>query len=101
MFAWWARMIIRARWAVLVIAAMIVVIGATWGVGVFDALTDGGFQNEDSPSSQTSERIDEKFGRQTTDIVVLYESDQYVVTDPQFADEVSHKAAEIEKWDEV
>lgn len=101
MFAWWARMIIRARWAVLVIAAMIVVIGATWGVGVFDALTDGGFQNEDSPSSQTSERIDEKFGRQTTDIVVLYESDQYVVTDPQFADDVSHKAAEIEKWDEV
>ena len=101
MFAWWGRVVIRMRWAVLALAAAIVVVGATWGTGVFDSLTDGGFHNEDSPSNQAAERIDEKFGRQTTDIVVLYESDEYTVTDPQFADEVTEKVTQVEKWDEV
>ena len=88
MFAWWGSVVTRLRWAVLAAAAAVVLLGATWGAGVFDSLTDGGFYNPDSPSQRTLERIEDEFGRQSVDVVVLYESDDLDITQPGFADPV-------------
>ena len=84
MFAWWGRVVTRFRWAVLAVAVAVVVIGGTWGAGVFDSLSDGGFYNPDSPSQQAEQKIVDEFGRQAVDVVVLYESDAADVNDPEF-----------------
>ena len=51
MFAWWSRLLVRLRWVVLAAAAVVFGIGATWGTGVFGALTGGGFNDPESESS--------------------------------------------------
>ncbi|MEV0650558.1 MMPL family transporter [Phytomonospora sp. NPDC050363] len=97
MFAWWGRVVARARWVVLAAGIIVAVIGALWGTGVFGAVSDGGFYNENSPSAQAAERISDKFGRQAVDVVVLYSSDSLAVDDPAFksaVDTVLGKAAD-------
>ncbi|MFD0560316.1 RND superfamily putative drug exporter [Stackebrandtia endophytica] len=101
MFAWWGRVVTRLRWAVLAVAVGVVALGATWGVGVFDTVSDGGFNNPDSPSQQAEERIEEEFGRQAVDVVVLYESADHTVDSPEFADKVTASLDEILDNDDV
>ncbi|CAM3473797.1 MMPL family transporter [Stackebrandtia soli] len=101
MFEWWGRSVSRLRWGVLTFAAAIVVIGATWGIGVFDSLADGGFYNDKSPSAKAAERIEDEFGRQAVDVVVLYESDDLIATDPEFAEAVTDSLDAIADRDEV
>ncbi|GIG66331.1 MMPL family transporter [Phytomonospora endophytica] len=88
MFAWWGRVVARARWIVLAAGVIVAVIGALWGTGVFGAVSDGGFYNENSPSAQAADRIAEKFGRQAVDVVVLYSSDSMSVDDEAFKQSV-------------
>jgi uncharacterized membrane protein YdfJ with MMPL/SSD domain len=100
-FAWWGRAVARMRWAVLAAAVAIVAIGATWGAGVFDSLTDGGFYNDNSPSAQAEQHIEDTFGRQAVDVVALYESEDYTVSDPRFADAVTDALKPIRDRSEV
>jgi trehalose monomycolate/heme transporter len=72
MFAWWGRTLVRARWWVLAATGVLVALGAVWGVGVFGALSGGGFDDPSSPSSVAHARITEELGRQEQDIIVLY-----------------------------
>jgi RND superfamily putative drug exporter len=69
--------------------AAIIAIGATWGSGVFDSLTDGGFYNDNSPSAKAENKIEDTFGRQSTDIVALYHSADLKAKDPKFAEKVT------------
>ena len=89
MFAWWGRLVVRLRWAVLAAAAVLVVVGVTWGFGVFDALSSGGFEDRDSPSSRAQQRIEQELGRQDVDVLVLYSSPTATVDDPAFRDAVT------------
>ena len=68
--------------AALVLAA----VGATWGTGVFGALTGGGFDDPDSESSRAHARITEELGSQDVDVLVLYSSPPATVDDPAFRD---------------
>lgn len=101
MFAWWGRVVTRLRWAVLAVAVGVVALGATWGLGVFDAVSDGGFYNPDSPSQQAEERIEEEFGRQAVDVVVLYESADHTVDSPEFAQKVAASLDELRDRSDV
>jgi len=89
MFAWWGRLVVRLRWAVLAAAAVLVVVGVTWGFGVFGALSGGGFEDRDSPSSRAQQRIERELGRQDVDVLVLYSSPAATVDDPEFRDAVT------------
>ena len=82
MFAWWGRVLVRWRWLVLAAGAAVVLLGATWGVGVFNHLTGGGFVDPASESSQAAARITAELGDQDTDLIVLYRSDTLTVDDP-------------------
>ena len=57
MFGWWGQAVVRARWWVLAASAVLVVIGGTWGVGVFGSLSGGGFDDPASESSHAATRI--------------------------------------------
>ncbi|RKN49303.1 MMPL family transporter [Micromonospora endolithica] len=89
MFAWWGRVVVRLRWAVLAAALVLVTIGATWGAGVFGQLTGGGFDDPASQSSRAAERITAELGPQGADLVVLWSSDATTVDQPAFRDPVA------------
>jgi trehalose monomycolate/heme transporter len=75
-----------ARRAVLVlVAAILVTIGAAaYGSGVFDSLSQGGF---DDPASESARELDaerDTFGNRSVDVVAIYSSDDLTTEDPQF-----------------
>lgn len=95
MFGWWGRTVVRLRWAVLAVAAALIVVGSTWGPGVFGSLTGGGFDDPASESSRAHRRIAAELGDQHVDILVLYSSDSTTVDEPAFRDPVTATLARV------
>src|SRR3954471_6271504 len=85
MFAGLGRFIVKARWSVVAAAVALVVIGATWGAGVFSDLAAGGFLDTGTPSGQARAHIEQVFGAQDPDILVVYSDPTATVDDPAFA----------------
>jgi RND superfamily putative drug exporter len=73
----------RRRWVVALSVAFVVFAGV-WGTGVFSAMTGGGFEDPDSDSSRAGEVAVRELGRDSSDVVVLYRSDDTTVDDPSF-----------------
>ena len=101
MFAWWGRVVVRARWAVLAAALVLVGVGATWGTGVFGALIGGGFDDPDMESSRIEQQITEQLGNQGADLIVLYSSETHTVDEPAFRDPVTATLARLRERPEV
>ncbi|SCG69367.1 putative drug exporter of the RND superfamily [Micromonospora echinaurantiaca] len=101
MFAWWGRMVVRLRWAVLAAAVLLVVVGSTWGAGVFGQLTGGGFDDPASESSRAYERITDELGPQGADVIVLWSSDSVSADQPAFRDPVTATVTRLRERPEV
>ncbi|MEV0456022.1 MMPL family transporter [Catellatospora methionotrophica] len=101
MFAWWGRAVYRWRWLVLGIAAGVLVIGASWGGGMFGDLISGGFDDPASASSRAHREITAQLGRQDVDILALYSSDSLTQDQPAFRDAVTAVATELSGRPEV
>ena len=101
MFAWWGRAVVRLRWAVLAAAAVLAVVGATWGAGVFGSLTGGGYADPDSEANRAYTRIAAELGRQDPDLIVLWSSDTATVDDPAYRDAVTATVAGIRRLPQV
>jgi uncharacterized membrane protein YdfJ with MMPL/SSD domain len=84
MFAWWGRTVGKVRWWVIAAALTLVVLGATWGAGVFGALTGGGYDDPNSEANRTAAAISAQLGRHDPDLVVLWSSPTATVDDPAF-----------------
>jgi RND superfamily putative drug exporter len=84
MFERWGYFVVRARWAVLAAGLALVVLGVTWGTGVFGALSSGGFNDPDTASNRVREQITQELGNQDSDIIALYSSGSATVDDPTF-----------------
>jgi RND superfamily putative drug exporter len=84
MFAHWAQFVVRARWAVLAAGLALVVLGVTWGTGVFGVLSGGGFNDPDTASNAVRQQITQRLGDQDADILALYSSPSLTVDDPAF-----------------
>jgi trehalose monomycolate/heme transporter len=84
MFAWWGRAVVRARWWVVAAGLALVVLGATWGAGVFGALTGGGYDDPDSEANRAASAISTELGRRDPDLVVLWSSGALTVDAPAF-----------------
>ncbi|MEV4532223.1 MMPL family transporter [Asanoa sp. NPDC049518] len=101
MFAWWGRAVVRFRWLVLAAAAVLVLVGAAWGTGVFGALTGGGFDDPKSESTQFRDRTIAELGSQDIDVLVLYSDPAATVDDPGFRDPVTATLARVRALPEV
>jgi RND superfamily putative drug exporter len=101
MFAWWGRLVYRARWWVLLLSSVVVVVGAVWGTGVFGTLSTGGFDDPASPSSRAHARITEELGRQGDDILVIYTSPTATVDQPGLRGPVGDVIAALDARPEV
>ena len=87
------HMVFRARRWVLAAAATVVVLGATWGTGVFGEMTSSGFEDPGSESARALGRIERTVGRTGADVVVLYRFGGRPVSDPAFAAAVEEHLA--------
>ncbi|WP_335985781.1 MMPL family transporter [Glycomyces sp. MUSA5-2] len=101
MYSLLGRAVIKTRWVILAGVLAVFAIGATWGLGVFDEFTDGGYVSQESRSVVDAEAIEDEFGSIGAEVVVLYSSDTLTVDDPAFADAVQSAVADINGIDEV
>ncbi len=80
----WSRILVRRPLAVL-LAGIVLALGAgAYGAGVFDSLSQGGFDDPDSESSQALTRQRDALGNQGVDVVAIYSSDDLTADDPEF-----------------
>ena len=68
---------------------------AIYGSGVFGSLSDGGFEDPDSESSDVRTLVDTYFGEQRVDVVAIYSSDDLIVTEPEFRDAVGQVVGDL------
>ncbi|MBB5960517.1 RND superfamily putative drug exporter [Saccharothrix tamanrassetensis] len=74
MFAKWGSLAYRRRWVVLIATVVLAVAGGVWGLGVFDKLSQGGYDAPSSESARANQVAQEAFGRQGGDVVVVYDT---------------------------
>ena len=85
MFETWGRAIYRRRRLVLVMTLAVVVFAGVWGTGVFGSLQSaGGFNTPNSQSQRAADLAASAFGRDSGDVVVLYQSATRTVADPAY-----------------
>ncbi len=95
MYSLIGRAVIKARWFIVAGMVAVFAIGSTWGVGVFDEFTDGGFVSAEADSVTDAEAIEAEFGATGADVVILYESTALTVDDPDFQAAVTGAVADI------
>ncbi|QQQ76438.1 MMPL family transporter [Saccharothrix sp. 6-C] len=72
MFAKWGSLAYRRRWVVLIATVALAVVGGIWGLGVFDRLSQGGYEAPTSEAARANQVAQEAFGRQGGDVLVVY-----------------------------
>jgi RND superfamily putative drug exporter len=86
MFAAWGALVHRRRWLVIGIVLAVTVLGGGWGLGVFGALQQGGYTDPASQSSTAGDLVDDTFGKQAGDVVVVYTAQAgHTIADPVIA----------------
>ena len=88
MYTWGRIVATRAR-LVLVAGLVLVAAAAAFGLGVFGSLSDGGFDDPASESTQALDAEREVFGNRGADVVALYSSDSLGVDAPAFRNAVT------------
>ncbi|MBT8224877.1 MAG: MMPL family transporter [Dactylosporangium sp.] len=101
MFAAWGRTMVRMRWVVIATALATTVAGLIWGSGALEAMTVGGDYDVPGPASTAAGRVEDRFGNQDIDVLVLYSSDARTVDDPAFGDAVDTALGRLRNRPEV
>src|SRR2546427_112003 len=85
-----------SSWRAVCLISSVVAFAGVWGTGVFGSLqTAGGFNAPDSQSQHASDLASAAFGRDTSDVVVLYKSASLTVTDPAYRAAVTSTLAAL------
>lgn len=92
MFAKWGSLAYRRRWVVLITTVLLSVVGGAWGLGVFDRLSQGGYEAPNSEAAQANKVAQDAFGRQGGDVLIIYTAPQGGTVDsPEFKAKVEHQ----------
>ena len=91
----WATVLARRPLAVLLAGLAMVMAAGAYGFGVFDHLSQGGFDDPDSESARELALERDTFGNQTIDVVAVYSSEDLVASDPEFQAVVEEVVAGI------
>ncbi len=92
----WGAFVARRARAVLAVSLVLVAASAVFGLGVFGALSDGGFEDPAAESSRTGAAIQDTFPDSSADLVVVYSSPDLTVADPAFRDAVEDTVAGLD-----
>jgi RND superfamily putative drug exporter len=95
-FAKWGSFAHRRRWVVLVAVVLLSAAGGAWGLGVFDRLSQGGYEAPNSEAARANQVAQDAFGRQGGDVLVIYTAPAGSTVDsPQVADKVKRVLAAL------
>ena len=89
----WGALVARRATAVLVSGVAVLVLCIGYGVGVFGALSNGGFDDPASESAKEVAAESAAFTSHDADVVAIYSSADLVATDPAFEDSVKNVVA--------
>ncbi|MFC6285508.1 MMPL family transporter [Nocardioides sp. GCM10027113] len=91
----WGAFVARRAWAVLLAGVAVVLTAGVYGAGVFDHLSQGGFDDPDSESARAFVAEREALGNQGVDVVAIYSSDELTARDPEFREAVDEVLAAV------
>ncbi len=89
----WGGVVARRARAVLTLGLLVAVAAAVYGLGVFDTLSQGGFDDPDTESSRELALEREVFGNQSVDVVAIYSDDELTADEPEFRAAVAEVVA--------
>ena len=95
----WGRFVHRFRWLVLVLSTLVTFGAGYWGLGVLQpgVLKQGGFEDPHADSTYVYKQAASAWGSSSPDVMLVYRSDQYKVTDPEFMQSVLFSVARLPK----
>ena len=93
----WGRLVARRAWTVLIAGLVLVAATAVFGAGVFDSLSNGGFEDPGSESSRSRVKELATFPGHDVDVVAIYSSPAMKVADPAFRESVSNVISGLPK----
>jgi RND superfamily putative drug exporter len=80
---------------VLALGLLATVLAGVFGLGVFDSLGQGGFNDPKSEASRELTQEQDVFGNKSVDLVAIYTSKDLTVSDPEFKTQVDQTLARI------
>ena len=89
----WGAFVARRALAVLLAGLAVAVAAGAYGFGVFDHLSQGGFDDKNSESARELQSERDTFGNQSIDVVAIYSSKDLVASDPEFQADVEQVVA--------
>src|SRR3954469_4402368 len=91
---WITFLLDRAR-LVLALGIIATIAAATYGLGVFSSLGQGGFDDPHTDASKELAREQQLFGNKSVDVVAIYRSKSLTADDPAFQADVERTLAGI------
>src|SRR4051794_8395176 len=91
----WIQFLLNRARFVLVAGIVVTIAAAAYGIGVFDSLGKGGFDDKHSDSAKELAQEQHLFGSKNVDVIVLYRSKDLSASDAAFRAQVDHTLAGI------
>ncbi len=91
----WSEVLVSRARTVLAVGVLATILAGVFGIGVFDALGQGGFDDPSSEASSELARERAVFGNKSVDVVAIYRSKDLTVSDPEFKAAVDKTVARI------
>ncbi|MCZ4500581.1 MAG: family transporter [Marmoricola sp.] len=91
----WTQVLLHRARAVLVTGIIVTIAAAAYGLGVFESLGKGGFDDPKSDAAQELVQEQKLFGSKNVDVIAIYRSKDLVAGDPAFKAEVDQTLAGI------
>ena len=91
----WSSLIEARPRTVLALGLIVIVLAGIYGGGVFDRLSNGGFDDPSSESAQAAKLQQAAFGRHEADVVAVYSSKDKMAADGAFRSQVEAVIREL------
>jgi trehalose monomycolate/heme transporter len=93
---WTTILLDRAR-LVVALGVVATIAAATYGLGVFDSLGQGGFDDPKTDASKELAREQDLFGSKSVDVIAIYRSKTLTADEPAFEQQVDRALSDIPK----
>jgi trehalose monomycolate/heme transporter len=77
----WGQVVYRHRREVIWLVVLIIALAGWWGLGVFDRLSEGGYDDPGSESAHVAKIVEQALGRHGGDVVVVYTTPEGTTVD--------------------
>ena len=75
----------RGRWWVLALTGLFTAFSLVWGLGVFSDVSESGFEDPGSESSEAMDVLQDELGHADIDVIAVFRSAEMEVDNPSFA----------------